>query len=457
MKHHLDELLAAWLPPGSLYSVGGSVRDELRAEIEGTPDRSKDLDYVVLGLPQDELIARLEPHGKVDLVGASFSVIKFACDAGSADLALPRREVSTGSGHRDFSVVSAPEISLEDDLARRDFRMNMIARALPSGELVDPYGGAEDIRARRIDIVRDTTFQEDPLRMFRAAQFAARFRYALSPHAIKAMRAAAHLAKTVSAERISEEFVKVLGAERPSIGFALLAETGVLEYVWPELLEGDGVEQNRWHRFDVWRHSLATLDAVPPGDPVLRLAALLHDVAKPRTKDGPHFYRHEMTGESMSREMLERLRFPAQTIESVAALVRHHMYVADAELAPATLRRFIRRIGATHLSGLFALRHADVVGSGLPDRGGNGVFEARVWNVLAERPPMTVKDLALSGNDVIEVLVAENVLPPDSKGGPEVGDVLQRLLDAVTEHPERNTRELLLDLARNAIADILAR
>jgi len=457
VKHALDESLAAWLPPGSLYSVGGRVRDELRAEIEGVPDGSKDNDYVVLGVPQDELIARLEPHGKVDRVGAAFSVIKFTSDIGNADLALPRREVSTGSGHRDFAVESSPAISLEVDLARRDFRMNMMARALPSGKLVDPYGGAEDIRARRIDIVRDVTFEEDPLRMFRAAQFAARFRYALSPDAIRAMRAAAHLAGTVSTERITDEFFKLLGAERPSIGFALLAETGVLEHVWPELLEGDGVSQNRWHRFDVWRHSLATLDAVPPGDPVLRLAALLHDVAKPRTKDGPHFYRHEMTGEAMSREMLERLRFPAQTTDDVAALVRHHMYVADPELAPATLRRFIRRVGSEHLSGLFALRHADVVGSGLPDRGGNDVFEARVWDVLSEQPPMTVKDLAVTGNDVIQVLIAENVLPPDSKGGPEVGDVLQRLLDAVTEHPERNKRELLLEIARNAIADILTR
>ncbi len=202
----LDESLAAWLPPGSLYSVGGRVRDELR----GTPEGSKDFDYVVVGVPQDELIARLAPHGNVDLVGAAFSVIKFSSDVGNADLALPRREVSTGTGHRDFKVVSSPEITLEDDLARRDFRMNMLARALPSGELVDPYGGADDIRAQRIDIVRAETFEEDPLRMFRAAQFAARFRYALSPAAIKAMRAAAHLAKTVSTERISDELLKLL-------------------------------------------------------------------------------------------------------------------------------------------------------------------------------------------------------------------------------------------------------
>jgi len=129
VKHALDESLAAWLPPGSLYSVGGRVRDELRAQIESVPDRSKDLDYVVVGVPQDELIARLAEHGKVDLVGAAFSVIKFSSRNGKADLALPRREVSTGTGHRDFRIESSPDISLEDDLSRRDRSRDSIGRA----------------------------------------------------------------------------------------------------------------------------------------------------------------------------------------------------------------------------------------------------------------------------------------------------------------------------------------
>lgn len=457
MKHPLDDALAAWLPPGSLYSVGGRVRDELRSELDGARDGAKDLDYVVVGVPQEKLIAILREHGRVDLVGAAFAILKFSTDWGNADLALPRREVSTGPGHRDFAVESAPDISLEDDLARRDFRMNMLARALPSGVLVDPYGGVEDIRMRRIDIVRPQAFEEDPLRMLRAAQFAARFRYALSPATVAAMRGAANLAPMVSAERVHDELLKLLDAERPSIGFTLLAETGVLQEIWPELLEGDGVPQNRWHRFDVWRHALATLDAAPAENRTVRLAALLHDVGKPRMKDGPHFYRHEIAGEVMSREMLERLRFPGETTEAVASLVRHHMYVADAQLAPATIRRFVRRVGPELLDDLFALRHADVVGSGLPDRGGNGPFESRVRAVLAERPPMALRDLAISGHDVVEVLIAEGVLPPESAGGPEVGDVLQRLLDDVTDHPELNTREQLLSLARTAIADILTR
>ncbi|MBV8425514.1 MAG: HD domain-containing protein [Candidatus Eremiobacteraeota bacterium] len=434
--------------------MGGRVRDELRAEIDGVADAAKDLDYVVVGVPQDKLIAILAQRGRVDLVGAAFAILKFSNDLGSADLALPRREISTGHGHRQFAVQSSADISLEEDLARRDFRINMLARALPSRKLVDPYHGAEDLRMRRIDIVRPQAFEEDPLRMLRAAQFAARFRYALSPAVVHGMRASAHLVSTISAERVHDEIMKLLGAQRPSIGFALLAETGVLQHLWPELLEGDGVAQNRWHRFDVWRHSLATLDAVPAGNRTVRLAALLHDVGKPRMKDGPHFYRHEITGEAMSRDMLERMRFPGETTETVAALVRHHMYVSDAELAPATIRRFIRRVGPGLLEDLFALRRADVVGSGLPDRGNNAPFEARVRGVMAERPPMTLRDLAIGGHDVIEILIAEGVLPPGSSGGPEVGDILQRLLEEVTDHPDVNDREKLLRLARSNFANV---
>ena len=457
MNVPLDERLAAWLPVGSLYSVGGRVRDQLREEIEGVPSPRQDLDYVVLGVPQDELIALLRPHGKVDLVGAAFAILKFTSEYGSADLALPRREVSTGHGHRDFTVMTSPDVSLEEDLGRRDFRMNMLARALPSGRLVDPYGGAQDIRARRIDIVRPRAFEEDPLRMLRAAQFAARFRYMLSPETVAAMHQAAPLATTISAERIHDEFGKLLRAPRPSIGFTLLAETGVLGHIWPELLEGDGVSQNRWHRFDVWRHALATLDAAPADEPLVRLAALLHDVGKPRAKDGTHFYRHEIHGETMTRAMLERTRYPSDTTDRVARMVRHHMYAADSELPASTIRRFIRRVGVDLLEPLFALRHADVAGSGLPDRGGNAPFEQRVRGILAERPPLGLRDLAIDGQAIIALLVEAGVLPAGSSGGPQVGEILQRLLDDVTERPERNEPGELSRRAKQLIAEIFTR
>ncbi|HYL26185.1 MAG TPA: polynucleotide adenylyltransferase, partial [Candidatus Nitrosotalea sp.] len=227
--HPIDDRIAAVLPEGSLYAVGGRVRDEIRAELEGTQRPSiADSDYLVVGLPMPELIERLRPLGRVDAVGASFSVLKVTVEGETVDVAVPRRERSIGTGHRDFVVESGPEVTLEEDLGRRDFRMNMLARALPTGEIVDPYAGEADIRARRIDILTPASFREDPLRMLRAAQFAARFEYDATPATRAAMTEAAPLVRTVSPERIHDELVKLLGARKPSIGLVLLEETCVL-------------------------------------------------------------------------------------------------------------------------------------------------------------------------------------------------------------------------------------
>jgi putative nucleotidyltransferase with HDIG domain len=449
-----DRAIAGVVPPGHLFAVGGRVRDELRREYEGAAVALKDLDYVVTGVPADDLEMRLRRLGRVDLVGASFAVFKVTFDGRTVDVALPRRERSLGSGHRDFAIESGPEIPLTDDLSRRDFRMNMIARAIPSGEIVDPYGGAADIRARRIDIVTPRTFEEDPLRMLRAAQFAARFDYALSDRTREAMCAAAALVKTVSSERIADEFTKLLvQAPKPSVGFELLHETGVLAHVWPELLEGVGVEQNEWHAYHVYRHNLETLDSVPPGDLVLRLAALLHDVGKPRTKDGPHFYRHEQVGADMTREMLSRLRFSNEILETVEHLVRQHMYVADPDLSDAAIRRFVRRIGIEHLDRQFALRAADIAGSGLPKRDdSNERFQARVYAEVARKPAFSVKDLRIDGAQVVETMVRMGLAPPGYRGDRRVGAALQYLFEQVTEQPERNEPATLCALLEQFLA-----
>lgn len=446
--HPFDAKLAAVLPPGSLYAVGGRVRDELRAELEDVPRPTKDFDYLVTGMALDDLVARLQPLGRVDLVGASFAVIKLTAGSETVDIALPRRERSAGSGHRDFLVEGGPDVPLQDDLARRDFRMNMLARALPSGELVDPYGGERDIRARRIDILAPEAFSEDPLRMLRAAQFAARFEYVLTPATRAAMAEAAPLVTSVSAERVCDELTKLFTqAPRPSIGLELLRETGVLAYLWPELLEGVGVQQNEWHAYDVWDHGLATLDATPPGDLVLRLAALFHDVGKPRTKQGPHFYRHETTGAEMAHAMLGRFRFANGVIEATEHLVRQHMYVADPELSDAGLRRFIRRIQPEKLEHLFALRQADIAGSGLPKRDdGNERFEARVWDEIARKPAFSIGDLTIDGDDVMAALVRRGEAPSGFRGDERVGAALRWLFEQVTDEPEVNERTSLLHL-----------
>ncbi|HEX3467098.1 MAG TPA: HD domain-containing protein [Candidatus Elarobacter sp.] len=457
MRHPLDDVLIA-LPAAGVHAVGGRVRDEFRTRLDGIERPPKDLDYVVTGIGLDDLLAALRSVGRVDVVGASFAVLKFRHPAGEADIALPRRERSTGVGHREFAVESGPEIPLADDLGRRDFRMNMIARRLTDDEIVDPYGGVADIRAGRIDVVSPAAFEEDPLRLLRAAQFAARFGYAPTPATLDAMRGAAALVTTVSAERIGEEIAKLLSAPSPSVGLEILRETGVLAQFWPELLEGVGVDQNDWHAYDVYRHALATVDASPPGDLTLRLAALLHDVAKPRTVSprtdgrGNAFHMHEHVGAELAPGMLGRLRLPNETVETVTHLIRQHMYSADPDAQDRTLRRFIRRIGPRNLERLFALRRADIGGSGLPKRDdSNERFEARVAAVLAEQPPFAVADLALRGSDVIAIFERKGVAEPGFRGDARVGEVLRARFEEVTDDPSRNDASLLAERAERYV------
>ncbi|HEV2641613.1 MAG TPA: HD domain-containing protein [Candidatus Elarobacter sp.] len=450
MRHPLDDVLVAALAPAGVWAVGGRVRDEFRARLDGVERPPKDLDYVVTGLSQADLLTALQAVGRVDVVGASFAVLKFRNAAGEADIALPRRERSTGVGHKDFAVEAGPDVPLEDDLGRRDFRMNMIARRVADGAIVD--------------IVHEATFEEDPLRLLRAAQFAARFGYTPTKRTEAAMRASAALVTTVSAERIGEEIVKLLAAPAPSVGLEILRATGVLAHVWPELLEGVEVDQNDWHAYDVYRHNLATLDAAPAGDVTLRLAALLHDVGKPRTAAprpdgrGNTFYQHEQIGAEMVPPMLARLRLPNDTVETVAHLVRQHMYSADPELQDTTLRRFIRRIGPEYLDRLFALRWADIDGSGLPKRDdSNERFEARIAAVLAEGPAFKIRDLAISGDDVVAMFVRRGLAAAGFRGDRRVGEVLHALFEEVTDDPSRNEAGLLAERAERYIDEHFAR
>ncbi|MBD5657769.1 MAG: HD domain-containing protein [Candidatus Eremiobacteraeota bacterium] len=453
--NRLDVALLSVLPGDSLFAVGGRVRDEIRSVLDGRPRPAKDFDYVVVGLTLDTLIERLRRIGTADVVGAAFAVVKATIDGTTVDVALPRRERSTGVGHREFTVESGPAVPLEDDLARRDFRMNMIARSVATGNLVDPFGGQADIRAQRIDVLGPNVFADDPLRMLRACQFAARLGYAVTATALAAMREAAPLVASVSPERIRDELIKLLGAPRPSVGIELMRESGLLAYVLPEVAEGIGVTQNVYHAFDVYHHALATLDATPIGDLTLRFAALLHDVAKPRTKtteDGEefaHFYRHDVVGEGMAREILLRLRLSTESVENVARLVRHHMYAADPMLEEKTLRRFVRRIGAELLAQQFELRAADIVGSGLPKRDdANERYEERVWTIVRQEPPLSVGDLAVSGTDVLAAL--QRASGSAVRGGPEVGRILRGLLERVIDDPALNERDALLSLLESS-------
>jgi tRNA nucleotidyltransferase (CCA-adding enzyme) len=437
--------------PGNVYSVGGRVRDEVLADLGRPQKSSPDVDYLITNVPLNEILEKLSQHGSAQLVGASFGVVKFTRDGLTVDVALPRRERSTGTHHRDFVVESSPDISLEEDLSRRDFRINMMARDLASGRLIDPYGGKDDLIARRLDILKDETFIEDPLRILRGAQFAARFELEPTPRTLAAMRKAAHLVSTVSPERIADELTKLLTrAARPSHGFEILRAVGALALILPELMEGWGVEQNAFHKYSVYYHALRCCDEAPP-DLELRLAALLHDAGKPRTKSGPHFYRHEFVGAEMARTRLSALRFPSDVIERVTHLIRHHMFASDDGLTDAAVRRFINRVGADNVERLFALRRADIAASGLPERNPAELerFAGRVRAELAGHNALGLGSLAIKGDDVIAVMREMGLVGPEFRGDARVGAALQACLETVLEDPTQNTRERLREVVRD--------
>lgn len=457
VEHHgvpqdeIDQQLTAALPQAGVYAVGGRVRDEVLSELGRPIHRKPNLDYLVTGLTLEEIIKDLRPLGHAELVGSSFGVIKLATHGNTVDIALPRRERSVGVHHRDFDVQFGPDVPLEDDLARRDFRVNMMARDLRTGQIIDPFGGREDLVHSRLDALRTEAFVEDPLRVLRGAQFAARFNLTPTPFTLEAMRAASDLIPSVAAERIAEELTKLLeGADRPSIGFELLREVSVLHHILPELMEGWQVDQNEFHRHTVYYHSLECCDRAP-AELGLRLAALLHDIGKPRTKEGPHFYRHEFVGEEMARAALQRLRFSSDLVNRVCNLIANHMYKSDDAMTEAAIRRFIRRVKVEHITDLFALRHADVEASGLPPRDSamQERFEHRVFAVLEAKPPFGIADLAIDGGDVIAVMRELGLAGDDFKGDARVGAVLKHCLEQVLDDPQKNDEETLMRIVRS--------
>lgn len=430
---------------GKIYEVGGAVRDSLF----DLPEAGIDRDYLVTGIPLKELTRILKRSGKVDIVGRSFGVIKYTEFSEDEkpltfDIALPRVEESVGVGHKDFEVLFNPDIPIELDLKRRDFTINAMARSLPDGELIDPYDGASDVKRHALRIVFPESFREDPLRLLRAIQFAARFDLEVEPETWRAMRRDAALVRTISPERIAEELNKLLTkANKPSSGFRMMRDTGLLEHVLPELIPSIDCDQpGGFHRWNVFEHTLRVIDAARP-ELRLRLAALFHDINKPKakrlTEGGATFYGHETTGARTGRKVMRRLRYSNQLTSEVATLVERHMFTTA--VTDKGLRRLVKRVGVDLIWDLLDLRRADVIGQGM---GGNtddvDVFEADIRAELDRKPPFSRSDLALNGVQVMELFD----LPP----GPKLGAVLDHLLEKVLDNPEDNTPETLTELAK---------
>jgi len=442
-----------WAHGHAAYVVGGSVRDAILGRESGDWDLATDArpDRLLAIFPGAVYENRFGTVAVRD-GGVQHEVTTFRSDHDYADFRRPH--------HVEFG----DDVAL--DLARRDFTVNAIAWGadapetaavgaaadvelpMPEPGYVDPFAGVADARARRLRAVGDPDlrFREDALRMLRAARFAAVLGFEIEPRTLEAMRANASLAGHVSAERTAAELDKLLLAARPSVGLRILADTGVLAVIAPELAAQRGVPQNKIEGEDLLDHVLRTVDAAPANRPVVRLAGLLHDIGKPSTIDEGPFRGHETAGAGMAKALLERLRYPRAVVEKVTRLVRQHMFTYDRDWGDAGVRRFIQRVGVDAVDDLFALREADSVGSGLPpDAGDLEELRARVAAELAAAVALDRSRLAVDGDD----LMAELGVP----AGPHLGRILDALLDRVIADPALNDRATLLLLAGAMLAD----
>lgn len=432
------------------FLAGGCVRDAILGR---TPD---DFDVATSARPEQvvALFRRVVPtglqHGTVTVVSSDDG------EARHIEVTTFRGEGEYLDGRRPESVFFLDDV--DGDLARRDFTMNAMAWDPVHAALRDPFGGVGDLARRRIRAVGDPVqrFSEDGLRPLRAVRFASIFGFGLESETARAIPATRDTFRKVAMERVRDELTKLLlRSPKPSRGLSLLLETGLLSDIAPELLESIGFVQNRWHRWDVWEHTLRVVDATPPRL-VVRLAALLHDIAKPRCAEnvgpGEHtFYKHEFVGADVTQVVLERLRYPRKVIDAVAHQVREHNWFYRPEWNDGTVRRHLAQVGPEALEDFFALREADIRGRGRAVQSGLAnvaELRSRFAHELARASALSIRDLAVGGGD----LMKELGLPP----GPNVGETLRALLQHVLDHPDANTRGALLERARAIVADLAA-
>lgn len=420
---------------GEIYIVGGAVRDlMLKREV-------KDWDFTTNFKPEE--IQKIFPKnsfynnkfGTISVVDGDdiFEITTFRTERGYSDSRHPD-EIEWGK-------------TLEEDLQRRDFTINAMALELESlsssssYKVIDLYDGQRDLENRLIRCVGepDERFKEDALRMMRAIRIASQIGFLIEEKTFESIQKNAKLIEKIAGERIRDELFKILVSPIPSQGITLLKNCGLLEEIIPELMDGYGMVQKGHHIDDVWTHNLKTLDNCNTKDPITKLAALLHDVGKPKSMKGEGqdrtFHNHEIIGSRMATSVGKKLKLSNKELEQLFKLVRWHMFTTEATQTDKAVRRFIRNVTLEYIDEMIALRRADRLGSGAKESSWRWeLFKERIVEV--QKQPFSIKDLKVNGQDVMEILK----IKPSRK----VGEVLEAIFKEVEDQPELNEREILL-------------
>lgn len=442
---------------GEVYVVGGAVRDAL---LQKTP---KDIDLMVAGLPSEVVNHVLDKlPGRVDLTGKNFGVYRYRTHGHEVEIALPRTEKSTGDRRVHFDVDVNHELPVEDDLLRRDFTVNAMAVDLNTGELIDPYGGAEDIEQRKLHTTHPSSFKEDPTRLVRALVMAGRYGFAPDERTRQEIKQYADRLRLESPDAVQPILDKLLKSKDPARAIRLAHETGLLEHIFPEVEHNWDFDQNNpHHSYTLGEHSLNVLEniASQTKDPDLRLAGLLHDAGKPTSAwRNPetgfnHYYRgpegqgddHEIVGANLADKRLRELKWPVARSKRIQHIIQHHMWPAFSSAKGA--RKFLHKVGDEHADDLLTFRWADQHGKGqtpaeIAARTSVDTQRGLVEQVRSAQQPTNQAALSVNGNDIVQLGV---------KPGPEIGRVLRYLTDDVIEDPSLNDRDKLMERAKEYV------
>lgn len=423
------------------YVVGGAVRDLL------TKTPVTDWDFTTSAKP-DEILKLFKEafyDNKFGTVGIAEKHLaeQFKIKGETDDvyeITTFRKEVGYSDRRRPDKVVWGK--NLHEDLHRRDFTIN--AMAIDSNlKIFDQFDGQKDLQSRLIRTVGDANkrFEEDSLRMMRAIRIAAQLGFSIEPKTLAAINKNCALIKQIAGERVRDELLKIIASHYPKDGILMLFSSGLLQYILPELIETRGVQQAGHHKKDVWLHSLDSLAGCPSPDPVVRLATLLHDMAKPRVNKNLGagkeitFYNHEVVGARMTKPISQRLKLSKKDSDLLWLLVRWHMFHYEPNMTDKAMRRFIKKVGLENINKMMMLRIGDRVGGGSKATSWRlREMQERIGRVLYT--PMQIEDLKINGNDVMKIL--------NLKPGPKVGEVLKKLFDEVMDDSAKNEREYLL-------------